>query len=540
MGEKYGSAGFTLLELVVVITILGILAAMVVPAAGSFSGIQHAKLTREKLEAVRAAIVGPQNTYDERGLRVVRGYAGDMDALPKLYRFNWDEANNRWDSVDDEVYNGGDVETDPEHPYIGQPCGLWEKQPAGGEDLGVLWKGPYLDYPKAVFDNRYREGFSPLWKTEGVLSDAWGRALFFIKEQDNAGDPNSIYLLVVSAGPDGMVKLPDPSSPPGPLDRAAAPSSCYDKNATENQDNIVLDIAPEEWYKSNLDAQNKQAREILEKIRTALIGPPDAFDPSGRRIVGGYIGDMGQWPALWEWNASDSEWAISSGDEGQPRSLWISEPGPFDPGFGWRGPYLSKPWGTGEDEVLRDAWGEPVKFKFEYDDLDDPQLATKLTITSSGRDKDPDTGGDNIETEITSSQWLVQGMQVKGSVRNVTPKVYEEDPSGSGNWVQAQEQPGDAIVTLKLYHRPGEPGEDLPEASVPVTVEVPAGESVPFTLPATTEYICAGTRRLEVDVTAGDLAGPVISSLIIGAWGTQSPVEEKLVILVESPSVESP
>ncbi len=534
-GVKKNSAGFTLLELIIVIAILGILVSVVVPAFGYITGKQYDKLTREKLEAVRTAIAGPQNTYDERGLRVVRGYAGDLDALPKLYKCVWDSGDKRWNTVAEEVYHGGDLTTDPAHPYIGQPCGLWERE-TGEESPGTDWKGPYLGYPKALYANKDQEGISPLRKTEGILSDAWGRALFFIKEQDADG----VCLLIISAGPDGEAALPPENLPAGPLGRNAYRNATDPEN--KNKDNIVLEITPEEWLTPNQGIQKERTRQILEQVRTALLGPADAYDPLGRRIVGGYIGDMGQWPTLWEWNAEEEKWAVSVSDEGQPREgqprgLWVwtgsdegysdhEQGGGRDTGFCWRGPYLSKPWEEGENEVLRDAWDRALKF----------ELGTKtLTITSAGPDKDYGTADDNQKIEIALDQWLVREMQVRGSVRNETPRVYVEDPPDSGQWVPVPdtEQPDDAELQLRLYHRPG-------EEPLEVSVTASAGETVHFALSAPVSGISAGLRRLEVNMAAGGLAGPNNLSLFIGAWGTQSPAEGKLTILVNNPVTTGP
>lgn len=529
--------------------VLGFLAAMVMPFIGHLDNKQRIKATRERLEAVRTALVGPQNTYDERGLRVVRGYAGDMDALPKLYRFNWDDVNNRWNAVAEEVYHGGDPEAAP--PYIGQPCGLWEKQPAAGEDLGANWKGPYLNYPEAVFANQDKKDVVPLRRTEGILADAWGRALFFIKEQGDPGDPNSIYLLVVSAGPDGRVELPSENdtwpgvSPPAPLMRNSYQNAADPDN--KNNDNIVLEITPEEWFKPNESVQRKQTVRILEEIRAALLGPADAFDPSGRCIVGGYIGDMGQWPTLWQWDADhwDPGWY-----EGQPRGLWTwdtaegysdhDQGGASDPtGFCWRGPYLQKPWGVGEDEVLRDTWGTPLRFRLSEDE-------TTLRITSAGGDKNFDTADDiwegnedkikdDLQVVIRDTEWKAVGMTVEGKIVNNTQKkyvrVYEYDEQGNIIGYHDEEappaqQPDPAEVEITFHHQP--------EKSLTETFTVDPGQTILFQLCGGDVF--GGVRRLDIAAGPGQLKSPENVKVFVGAGGTQSPVVEKLVIIVESPS----
>lgn len=502
------TGGFTLLEVIIIIAVMGFLAAMVAPFVGHLDKAHRIKATRERLESIRTAVAGPANTYDERGLRVIRGYAGDMDALPKLYQADWNSSGNRWDWSAGEVYNGGDL-TDPDRPIIGQPRGLWEKETAG-EDPGANWKGPYLGYPKAIFANQDKKDVNPLRKTEGVLADAWGRAVFFIKEQGDPGDPNSIYLLVVSAGPDGKVKLPGASSPAGPLDRTN-PAKCYEKNATENLDNIVLEITPDEWYKPNLGVQEELTRRILDGIRTGLLGPPDAFDPSGRRIVGGYIGDMGKWPTLWEWDGTGGKWVTSSFTVGQPRGLWVwmgsgegysdhDPPATGPTGFCWRGPYLERPWGSGEEEILRDAWGEPLEFNLNT--LATPET---LTITSAGRNKTFDgipPSGDDIQLIIKDSQWKAGGMKVEGKVTN--------NSTGELN-----------NVKVSLYSQP------LTEPISDDVISVGPGGTFSFEL---TGDVHAGKRTLKVFAGGTEMYS---EEVFIGTGKTQSPVKEKLVFTVE-------
>ena len=47
-------------------------------------------------------------------------------------------------------------------------------------------------------------------------------------------------------------------------------------------------------------AREELTRENMEVIRRAIVGDPDRFDADGRRIIGGYVGDMEKWPDLWE------------------------------------------------------------------------------------------------------------------------------------------------------------------------------------------------------------------------------------------------
>ncbi|MCG8402655.1 MAG: type II secretion system GspH family protein [Firmicutes bacterium] len=527
--KKAGRGGFTLLEVIIVIGVMGLLAAMIVPFTGYLNNTQRVKLTREKMESIRTALVGPQNVYDAQGAPVVGGYAGHMDRLPKLYRSEWDNDQKTWiwreDQAED-IYGSG------------QPRGLWLRGPNAGDispapgDASdyANWLGPYIAYPTDPYPGNtksldwtepsHRDLFEQR-QAEGKLSDAWGRVLYFIKE----GAVPDITLLVVSAGPDGKVVLPDAGSPD------------YNDGAGENRDNIVMKITHSQWYAAGLPDREERTRRSIEKVRDAIIGPADAYDPSGRRLAGGYTGDSGQWPTLWEWDQGD--WQVSGDGVGQPRGLWsvTDEVYGLSNGFGWRGPYLVKPWGEGQSEVLRDAWGTPLHFETMHNKV--YGVSAGLYIISAGRDKDILTGGDNIELPVLPvNSWLVADMTVRGYVVNDTPKVYEKvclayDTEGACVLYEWQtppdKQPDPVNVQLRLYHRPG-------ATPLETVLDVPAGESRSFALTAGADYICAGERNFEIGVDADKalVVGAHPRSIFIGSGGTQSPVPEKLVLTVRS------
>ncbi|MBW2662608.1 MAG: type II secretion system protein [Deltaproteobacteria bacterium] len=157
-------------------------------------------------------------------------------------------------------------------------------------------------------------------------------------------------------------------------------------------------------------AREELTRERMEVIRRAIVGDPDRFDADGRRIIGGYVGDMEKWPDLWEakadikpnyvgpdpplgptwtfgyrpfghfegekwkWNYPfrkvldyadhrDHIGGLETENEGQPRGLWTqyleehptSPPGEME-NIRWKGPYIVPP----VDEKLSDSqhWAE--------------------------------------------------------------------------------------------------------------------------------------------------------------------------------------
>nr|WP_320115828.1 prepilin-type N-terminal cleavage/methylation domain-containing protein [uncultured Desulfuromonas sp.] len=199
-------AGFTLLEVLIVVFILGLLTAMITPAAGMLDNHRRAEITRDTMKQLRRAIVGPQDRFDAEGHPLIGGYVGDLHAWPALWEaraevrpnfggVGWEDPDhmasglgqsqgpdypvdaskvflrpsgffrgNRWhwnrpyrrlsdDPTADSDHIGG-LETENE----GQPRGLWTRFPedlpfdigsykAPGLDLGPNWKGPYISPP---------------------------------------------------------------------------------------------------------------------------------------------------------------------------------------------------------------------------------------------------------------------------------------------------------------------------------------------------------------------------------------------------------
>lgn len=197
-----GPSGFTLLEVLIVLTIMGLLAAMVYPAMGYLNNRERERITHQKMAEIRRAIVGDPDRFDEAGRRIIGGYVGDMEAWPDLWEaapqvkesvlgtppaFDPEDSNNpsiyyyrpmgsfvagtwRWgryprdpqpaqpfrkltNAASNNDHIGG-LETENE----GQPMGLWTDDPGGaaGDRLDPLrWKGPYLVRPT---DNKPEDG----------------------------------------------------------------------------------------------------------------------------------------------------------------------------------------------------------------------------------------------------------------------------------------------------------------------------------------------------------------------------------------------
>lgn len=316
-GQAAGSAGFTLIEILAVIMILGFLVGMVLPFAGHMDNRTKTKRTVEIFEEIRQAILGARGATDAQGLPVVGGYAGDTGHLPRLYVYAWDNGENAWTHPDAD----SDTIPDPTHNAaagaIGdanaQPAGLWCKLLArmddgtGGFASGDLheasdsnWKGPYLATPRDSFPDDqvyiFITGASSaddlennrrfcLRACEGRLSDGWGQA-FIIYVEDTEADTDTdpdmnvdipdipLNLVFVSPGPDGSYDAADPA----------------DSTRSGNADNLVFRITLAEWDQTA--RKTAQTKAMLERMARGILGP-DALKTGGETMRTGFIADMG-------------------------------------------------------------------------------------------------------------------------------------------------------------------------------------------------------------------------------------------------------
>lgn len=461
---------FTLLEIIVVLAILGFMVAMITPLVTTQVQSQSQNLTEENVENIYQAIVGPRDNLDEDGNPIPGGYVGDMGYLPKLYKceFDPDAGIWRWDTEETIVL-------DDQNRPLNQPRGLWEaawqdQVDAGStdeEDLFQLgsWGGPYLPFPSDLYPNDtmhydYYGGDADQVRacsTQGRLADGWGRAFYFYLDPGlSSTDERDDTLYIISEGKD----LKSSWKSDGSYPVSASDIAVYDPEG-HNADNIVITVSPYDWYHHNLQVKIDNTVEILETVRTAIVGPRNAFDEHGDRVIGGYVGDMGNLPVFYdnEWDSTTNKviWDVTAysdaaGDTrpwGQPRGLWKDTwedemapvTGPLSLGGGWGGPYITTPrdpypidtmhhsWTepADRDEIrmrevegkLSDAWGRSLLFY-----RDDPGTTGTLWIVSEGRDRiskwkdggtflEPGTtvwenaseNLDNIWLRITPNEW---------------------------------------------------------------------------------------------------------------------------------------
>lgn len=431
---RFGSRrGFTLLEIVVVLTIMAFLAAMVLPSIGLINNAEKAKITQQRLEMVRTAILGPRPLFDDQGKPIIGGFVGDMGRLPMLYEsvdggFGVDK---RWyysapylsltnDGSDNEDFVTPDQER-TEFLNEGQPRELWTLHPRGLDPItspeddnytalkavyATSWHGQYMYAPtdpvaqdhrflaesNLVYDNLIdedREAFRRV-QCEGKVSDGWGRAIsFFIDIYDDAGtEKQDLYM--ISAGPDGQIFISDVAA--GGYeegihdyelrlsDLRTDPSPDPNDDYIVNLDNVMLKIAYDDWfYVSTGGGQSGETQEDLQAYATAL----DT-----------YIKDTGLAADLYYWNGSG--WTVGNNinpagatDHPQPRVLWTQTPNDtagsmiasFNLGVGWRGQYIGTPAGsTVEEQLLKDTWGRALHFYYTGGD----SRTGSLIISSAG------------------------------------------------------------------------------------------------------------------------------------------------------------
>lgn len=81
--SKLGQGGFTLIELVIVIVVLGIIAAVAIPKFGNFAENSKINATKEEMIALKRAIVGNPAAVSG-GSYIDRGFEGDVGFAPSL------------------------------------------------------------------------------------------------------------------------------------------------------------------------------------------------------------------------------------------------------------------------------------------------------------------------------------------------------------------------------------------------------------------------------------------------------------------------
>ncbi len=311
-----GDSGMTLMELLIVISILGLLVTVVLPFSGRMSDNTKREETIQLLESIRYGLLGAENAYDANGYRVLGGYVGDFGTLPAFVVHHWDTATNSW--IVQESSSGSDepevvdftasIEEDNYDVNI-MPVGLWNNNiriPSAATDPHELvphedWNGPYVVPPRDDFTNdddiyTYTRGVpspgslnpvsSPYTDTErhfllrqggGRLTDGWGSSLIVYFD-------NKKNLYFVSAGSDRRINYGNPAllntDDFGPADTSLP----------NNEDNLVLIISHEQWNLT--DQKVTQTKQILQDMKSAILGR-SGMVTDGVSQPNGFVADMG-------------------------------------------------------------------------------------------------------------------------------------------------------------------------------------------------------------------------------------------------------
>jgi len=187
--------GFTLLELVVVLFILGLLTASALSLTGRFDGQVRLETTRQRMVALRHGLLGaPDHGSGGRTTGRLAGYVADVGRLPA--------------SVDDLIAEPDEVaERFAVRPPVFDPTpGAAGLEDASGdeieldepvEQLGKGWRGPYVQPPPAPGARRYRDGWGNVNPdaTEDAANHGW--SLTFDDPADSA------TMTLTSLGADG-------------------------------------------------------------------------------------------------------------------------------------------------------------------------------------------------------------------------------------------------------------------------------------------------------------------------------------------------
>ncbi len=172
--------GFSLIELLIVVGIMGISAALMTPVLGDRDNATKLAATLEGMDQIKEAILG-RHCERLRGDVALGGYVADMGALPDLVNASGltvsagGQPRGLWTS---DIRNTPEIMDDDLTTRRGYGIGQSDGQ---GEDIFVLgWRGPYLTRPP-----------------RGVIEDGWKRPLVFVL--GGGGD-----LTITSFGADGQ------------------------------------------------------------------------------------------------------------------------------------------------------------------------------------------------------------------------------------------------------------------------------------------------------------------------------------------------
>lgn len=186
--QQFQQAGFTLLELLVVITLLGLLSLTAVAIIDNAGDQDRFEATRSRLATIRAAIIG-DTSRTLNGEPMLSGYVADMGRLPS----NINELMERGSQT-------AWIEWDVEEFQLGvSPTGKAGKIYAG-------WRGPYLNGTPEVSGTKFRDGWGnkDVSATVDALNQGWDVILTDASSTEVFSGVSATAIAITSFGLDGV------------------------------------------------------------------------------------------------------------------------------------------------------------------------------------------------------------------------------------------------------------------------------------------------------------------------------------------------
>jgi len=424
--------GFTLLEVLVVVGIMGLIAAMVWPMLGTLDDAQRHRITMEKMDAIEDALLGPEQ--GELG-----GYVGDMCrpevpedlcGWPGLWKPGSVQTGN--DGMDDQRGAFSQDRFRWEKPFVpvanteqeslGQPRGLWTRYLSGQDDVDTLpeehWRGPYLRAPVtenpdlgghyASSQSEYeqldqfpgdRKAFH-LLQGQDQLTDGWDRAFrFFISGDD-------FWMISLKSKHRDLAQdfditdynNCDDLEDEGYICRRLNPAKGLQVDDPDVWTSVRRHIKQQILGADNPEQLIARTREKIDRVAAALVG--DA--PSGPNT--GYTGDMLEWPDLWNYVCR-----FDRGEPGEsdPVPCNVCRDGEGEIGYVGETECVEYPDGEWEQALGGNSYtyGQP-RGLWDQGDHDDSEFGVgwrhRYHPKPGGNSADPDPGS---EAEVLQDAW---------------------------------------------------------------------------------------------------------------------------------------
>jgi len=200
-------AGFTLLELVVVLAVLAILTGMAVASFTAVEDQTRVDVTIRTLEGIRDAVAGNPDERDPDGTRINRSFVSDIGRLPRTVKRSLvDDAGITRDTLTlDELWIGP---TDPLQLFELRQATVTNLDTASAAYVdsniyvGTGWRGPYLSLGTS---NRLRDGHRFLIENPALSTPDSSRSFFRTSGDLPIGAENIPIEAIRPGGANGLI-----------------------------------------------------------------------------------------------------------------------------------------------------------------------------------------------------------------------------------------------------------------------------------------------------------------------------------------------